>query len=109
MISIEKETAKEYVSMRSNTSCNIDKNKTGYLEGNRVVNLCHTVHALENGCKQCGEKPLSFTNIVSEWNLGFYSIFILKSETCAALTSLHTQKENNDHKGPHDVTGDIAQ
>ena len=95
--------------MRSNNSCNIDKNKTGYLEGNRVVNLCHTVHALENCCKQCGEKPLSFTNIVSEWNLGFYSIFILKSETCAALTSLHTHKENNDHKGPHDITGDIAQ
>ena len=102
-ISIEKETAGEPVSARSKTAVNIDKDKTFYLEANRVVDLCHIGRALENGCKQCGERPLSLTNILSQRNLGFYSIFKIKCENCAALTSLHTQKENNDHKGPHDI------
>ena len=93
LIIIEKETAGEPVSTRSKTSGNIDKDKTLYLEGNRVVDLCHIGHALENGCKQCGERPLSLTNIVSERNLGFYSVFKIKCETCAALTFLHTQRK----------------
>ena len=105
-ISTEKETAGEPVSTRSETSGNTDKDKTFYLEGNRVVDLCHIGRALENGCKQCGERPLSRPNIlseISERNLGFYSIVKIKCKNCAALISLHTQKENNNHKGPHDI------